>query len=65
VRVLDRLVERGDTLGIVEHHPFIANADGMVPRPAALRRARHGHVGRAHGRRAREDVRQTPSLKGG
>jgi hypothetical protein len=31
VRVLDRLVERGDTLVIVEHHPdVIANADGGV-----------------------------------
>ncbi|MBS2012272.1 MAG: excinuclease ABC subunit UvrA [Deltaproteobacteria bacterium] len=31
VRVLDRLVERGDTLVIVEHHPdVIANADWVV-----------------------------------
>jgi excinuclease ABC subunit A len=31
VRVLDRLVERGDTLVVVEHHPdVIANADWVV-----------------------------------
>lgn len=31
VRVLDRLVERGDTLVIIEHHPdVIANADWVV-----------------------------------
>ncbi len=31
VRVLDRLIERGDTLVIVEHHPdVIANADWIV-----------------------------------
>ncbi len=31
VRVLDRLVERGDTLVIVEHHPdVIANADWVI-----------------------------------
>jgi len=31
VKVLDRLVERGDTLVIVEHHPdVIANADWVV-----------------------------------
>ena len=31
IRVLDRLVERGDTLVIVEHHPdVIANADWVV-----------------------------------
>jgi len=31
VKVLDRLVDRGDTLVIVEHHPdVIANADWVV-----------------------------------
>ncbi len=31
IRVLDRLVERGDTLVVVEHHPdVIANADWVV-----------------------------------
>src|SRR5262249_9672043 len=31
IRVLDRLVDRGDTLVIVEHHPdVIANADWVV-----------------------------------